>query len=148
MSGTLDIGFGAGMQAPGIAFGADPAAGAPAVNLSDWNQYAPGGGTWWDRNFGMNSGAGSNADLAKALKGLGGAVGGGQQQQQAGGGGGQGSAPYPASGQAGSPRRPINIAAIVEMLQKRQQDLFGSATAPGGQAQSMPAPRVMGLLGY
>ena len=96
---------------------------------------------WMERNFGP----GSSDKLAAALKGLG-AAGGGQQQGQ--GGAGQSAAPYPGPGQAGTPRRPINIAAIVEMLQKRQQDLFGAATAPGGQAQPMPAPRVMGLLGY
>jgi len=96
-------------------------------------------------NYTPLAGGGSNTDLAKALQGL--SKGFGDAQKQTGGGAPAG-APAPGTVPSGHPAAPVNLNALIQLLQKRQQGLFDSATAGVGQAQPQAAPRVMGLLGY
>jgi hypothetical protein len=108
---------------------------------SAFTQYQPGGGDWWDRNFGMNSGA-SSGDLAKALQGASKGLG------TPAGTGAPPMAPAPGVGPSGSPRAPSSLDQLVRLLQQRREALLNSATGVGQAAQPLPAARATGLLGF
>ena len=150
MSGTIDPSILANIAAGSA--GADLGGGfnlAPgSLQGTDLNaaftQYQPGGGDWWDRNFGMNSGA-SSGDFAKALQGLGKSTGG---AGPAGGGGAPPQAPSPGVGPTGQPHAPSSLDQLVRLLQQRREALLNSATGVGQAAQPLPAARATGLLGF
>jgi hypothetical protein len=128
-----------GYSVPDVPWGSGPMViGDPAINTGygDFTSTFDSGGS---------SGGGiSNADLAKALQGLGKAQQAGQQQNQ----GQPLQATAPGSLSAGTPRTQMNLAQLVQILRARQDALLNSATGQSGGAQSMPAARSVGLLGF
>jgi hypothetical protein len=93
---------------------------------------------------GTDTSGASSGDLAKTLAGLGKISGGGASS-----GGAPPAAAAPGMGQAGSPRRPVNLEQLIQLLRQRQEGLLNSATGVGQQAgQPLPSPRTTGLLGF
>jgi hypothetical protein len=140
MGTTIDPALLANLNAGVAAAGGDIPNLGVTGNLNGANPFAEYFPTYAG---GTDTTGASSGDLAKALQ----ALSKGATPQQTGGGAPAG-APSPGNVPSGRPGSPVNLNALIQLLQKRQQGLFDSATAGVGQAQPQAAPRVMGLLGY
>jgi hypothetical protein len=92
----------------------------------------------------LAGGAGSSGDLVKALQGLSKGFADSQKPADKGLPG----AAIPQIAPTGSPMRRVAIDQLVQILNKRRDDLLAGAMKPGGQAEPYSAPHSIGLLGF